>query len=199
VFKIEESFLQRGTDKRSPTGSVSSQDGMGFQPNAPNHPHNSCVSSEPVWRRVSQTMTKRVLFLCTGNYYRSRYAEELFNHLAKAEGLSWRAFSRGVAERQPPANMGPISRFTLKALRAKSIDPEGAERMPSPCTLADFEQAGLVIALKEAEHRPMIELRFPEVADRVTYWHVDDIELVDPSTALALIENHVRELISTLK
>jgi protein-tyrosine-phosphatase len=36
---------------------------------------------------------QRVLFLCTGNYYRSRYAEELFNHLARAEGLGWRAFS----------------------------------------------------------------------------------------------------------
>lgn len=144
-------------------------------------------------------MTKRVLFLCTGNYYRSRYAEELFNHLAKTEGLSWRAFSRGVAERQPPANLGPISRFTLEALRAKSIAPEAAERMPSPCTLADFEQARLVIALKEAEHRPMIELRFPEVADRVTYWHVHDIEFANPSIALALIEIHVRDLIAALK
>src|ERR1700760_1704467 len=107
-------------------------------------------------------MDKRVLFLCTGNYYRSRYAEELFNHLAKTEGLSWRAFSRGVAEKQPTANLGPISPFTLDALRAKSIDPEEAERMPRLCTLADFEQAKLVIALKEAEHRSIIELRFPE-------------------------------------
>jgi hypothetical protein len=40
-----------------------------------------------------------ILFLCTGNYYRSRYAEELFNHLAKVKGHSWRAFSRGAAER----------------------------------------------------------------------------------------------------
>ena len=36
---------------------------------------------------------KRVLFLCTGNYYRSRYAEELFNHLARGENLPWRASS----------------------------------------------------------------------------------------------------------
>jgi len=42
-------------------------------------------------------MSDLVLFLCTGNYYRSRYAEELFNHLARAEGLSWRAISRGAA------------------------------------------------------------------------------------------------------
>ncbi len=42
--------------------------------------------------------TNRVLFLCTGNYYRSRYAEEIFNHQAGLEGLGWHAFSRGVAE-----------------------------------------------------------------------------------------------------
>jgi low molecular weight protein-tyrosine phosphatase len=144
-------------------------------------------------------MTKRVLFLCTANYYRSRYAEELFNHLARAEGLAWRAFSRGVDARQPPANLGPISRFALKALHAKDIKPEGAERVPRPCALVDFDDAQLVIALKEAEHRPMIERRFPEVADRVSYWHVHDIEFADPSIALALIDERVRELISTLK
>lgn len=144
-------------------------------------------------------MIKRVLFLCTGNYYRSRYAEELFNHLAKAKGLAWTAFSRGVAERQPPATIGPISRLTLKALDAKAIKPEGAERAPKLCAMADFDDAELVVALKEAEHRPMIERRFPEVANRVIYWHVDDIEFVDPAIALALIDEHVRELISTLR
>lgn len=144
-------------------------------------------------------MTKRVLFLCTGNYYRSRYAEELFNHLAKSEGLPWRAFSRGVAATQPAANLGPISRFTLKALQAKAISPEGAERAPTLCALVDFDDAEVVIALKEAEHRPMIEQRFPEVAGRVSYWHVHDIEFVDPSIALPLIEDRVRELIATLR
>src|SRR6185312_8984112 len=64
-------------------------------------------------RRHEKVMTKRprVLFLCTGNYYRSRYAEELFNHFAKIEGLDWRAFSRGATERGSPGNMGPMSRF----------------------------------------------------------------------------------------
>ena len=38
-----------------------------------------------------------ILFLCTGNYYRSRYAEEIFNHQAGRDGLAWHAFSRAVA------------------------------------------------------------------------------------------------------
>ena len=33
----------------------------------------------------------------------------------------------------------------------------------------------------------------------IAQWHVDDIELVHPSIALAQIDSHVSELISTLK
>ncbi len=40
---------------------------------------------------------KTVLFLCTGNYYRSRFAEALFNSVAGRMGLPWRASSRGLA------------------------------------------------------------------------------------------------------
>jgi protein-tyrosine phosphatase len=144
-------------------------------------------------------MPKLVLFLCTGNYYRSRYAEELFNHLAEDQALAWRAFSRGAAERQSPNNVGPISLFALEALRVKAIKPNGAGREPQPCTLADFDQADLVIGLKEAEHRPLIERRFPEVAGRVTYWDVDDVAFAYPSIALAMIDTHVHELIATLR
>ena len=37
------------------------------------------------------------------------------------------------------------------------------------------------------------------MADRISYWRVDDIEFADPSVALVLIDKHVRELISTLR
>jgi protein-tyrosine phosphatase len=142
---------------------------------------------------------KSVLFLCTSNYYRSRYAEELFNHLAKIEGSAWRALSRGAAEKGSPDNVGPMSPFAREALDAKGIAPEGATRDPQPCSLADFAQARRVIALKEAEHRPLIERRFPEIADRVVYWHVDDVEFAHPTVALAMIDEHVRDLVSKLK
>jgi protein-tyrosine phosphatase len=60
-------------------------------------------------RRWVMTTIQRILFLCTGNYYRSRYAEELFNHIARAEGLGWRAFSCGAADQAFPENVGPMS------------------------------------------------------------------------------------------
>lgn len=140
----------------------------------------------------------RVLFLCTGNYYRSRYAEEVFNHRARREGLDWLAFSRAVAERLSPENVGPISRHALEALHAKGIAPEGAARNPTLCTVDDFAQAELVIALKDAEHRPMIARRFADLAHRVEYWDVDDIEYLDPRTALGKIDEQVGLLIGRL-
>lgn len=142
-------------------------------------------------------MVKQVLFLCTGNYYRSRYA--VFNHIAKQENLSWCAVSRGAAERGSPDNVGPISRFAVEALLAKGISPLSALRDPKPCTLADFREAELVIGLKETEHRRLIERRFPEAADRLTYWHVDDVDVAHPRVALAMIDECVGELIVMLK
>ena len=144
--------------------------------------------------------TNRVLFLCTGNYYRSRYAEELFNHQAGLEGLGWHAFSRAVAEDLLfPENVGPMSPYTLNALQAKGIAPRGAARGPVLCTVEDFAEAALVVALKDSEHRPMIERRFAGVAHRVEYWNVDDIEFLDPLTALSKIDELVVRLIGNLQ
>ena len=40
--------------------------------------------------------SKLLLFVCTGNFYRSRHAEALFNWHAERHGLAARAFSRGL-------------------------------------------------------------------------------------------------------
>jgi protein-tyrosine phosphatase len=92
-----------------------------------------------------------------------------------------------------------MSRIALAALEARAIVADGAMRAPMPCVIADFREADLVIALKEAEHRPLIERRFAEVAGKVIYWSVDDIEFAPPSIALAMIDDQVRELVATLQ
>jgi protein-tyrosine phosphatase len=62
---------------------------------------------------------RTVLFLCTGNYYRSRFAELLFNHLAAAKAAPWRAESRGLDP--DPLNIGPISRHTRRSVQPSKI------------------------------------------------------------------------------
>jgi protein-tyrosine phosphatase len=71
-------------------------------------------------------------------------------------------------------------------------------RYPLPCTFSDFEAAQLAVGLKEAEHRPLIEHRFPGLPNIIEYWDVDDIELASPSTALARIDDLVEMLITRL-
>lgn len=136
---------------------------------------------------------RQILFLCTGNYYRSRFAEEMFNHQAQIAGVNWRASSRGLAPEPSPENVGAMSVYTLQALNDRRISP--TERYPVVCTLDDLEAADRVIALKEAEHRLFLAQRFPGWENRTLYWHVDDIDVGEPAEAIAKIDQLVRELV----
>jgi protein-tyrosine phosphatase len=142
---------------------------------------------------------RQVLFLCTGNYYRSRYAELLFNARAAAAGLPWRADSRGLHLASGHNNVGPISPFTAYRLTQQGIDFSTPARFPLQATDADFERASLTIALKEAEHRPLVETQFPRFADTVEYWQVDDIDFAPPERALPLIDVDVERLLLRLE
>lgn len=71
-----------------------------------------------------------VLFLCSGNYYRSRFAEHFFNWLAETNGLHWRAESRGLAVGRAGGNIGPISSAVVERLHALNISIKGDSRSP---------------------------------------------------------------------
>jgi protein-tyrosine phosphatase len=140
----------------------------------------------------------QILFICTGNYYRSRFAEELFNHLARARGMDWRADSRGLALHLGIFNVGPISPATAIALKKMGIPLSDPLRGPRDLTEEDLRSSARVIALKEAEHRPLMTERFPAWPDRVEYWHIDDLDQISASQALAQIEQQVRQLLDEL-
>jgi protein-tyrosine phosphatase len=137
-----------------------------------------------------------VLFLCTGNYYRSRFAELLFNWHADERKLAWRADSRGLDP--DPANDGPISRHTLRALARLKIAVPAELRFPLRATRADFERCQHIVAVKEAEHRPLLARFFPEVLERVEFWHVHDLDFADPEEAIPQLERLVCELVGRL-
>ncbi len=141
---------------------------------------------------------KTVLFLCTGNYYRSRFAEEVFNHKAAQTGLGWTATSRALAIERGYANIGAMSPLALQALTERDVRPRGAARVPVQCTAFDLERADLIIALKESEHKPLMLERFPKMERRLEYWHVDDLDVAEPAVALASIDRHVGALLDRL-
>ena len=139
-----------------------------------------------------------VLFLCTGNYYRSRFAEELFNHRTAQAGISWQAQSRALAIERGINNIGPISPFTLRGLSERGLIARAGDRPPRQCAIADLEAANLVVALDESEHRPLMLERFPHWAAQIEYWKVSDLDLAPPRIALAMIDEQVGALLERL-
>ena len=137
-----------------------------------------------------------VLFLCTGNYYRSRYAEAVFNWQARKEGSPWSAFSRGLDP--SPFNVGPVSRETIAALRKLGIPLDEPPRFPIVACEHDFRAAHHVVAVKEAEHRPLIERKFAAWLERVEFWHVDDLDGCGPEETLPHLDKQVAALLRRL-
>lgn len=146
----------------------------------------------------SPEVNGQILFLCTGNYYRSRFAECLFNHRAKKIRLSWTAISRGIAIDLGVNNVGPISVHTVAGLTARGIDLPDRIGFPRQVSEPDLMDADRVIALKEQEHRSLLAARFPGWPDRVDYWHVDDVGGLAVASALDMIDREVRRLIARL-
>jgi protein-tyrosine phosphatase len=142
---------------------------------------------------------KRLLFLCTGNYYRSRFAEILFNSLASENKLDWRADSRGLALNVASLNVGPMAQVARELLLAKGIRCDSMQRLPLPASEADFAAADLIVALDEDEHRPMMRTRFPVWEKKIVYWLVHDLDQWDTKTALTEIESQVNRLAKKLR
>ena len=143
---------------------------------------------------MSEGELKTVLFLCTGNYYRSRFAEVFFDSVAARNSLTWTATSRGLALERGIYNVGPMSLSAIEALANLGIRPGAAcSRFPIQVTIEDLQQANLIIALKRVEHQPLLQERYSGWAERVEYWQIDD----EPGV-LSLVEQNVRDLAARL-
>jgi protein-tyrosine phosphatase len=127
---------------------------------------------------------KTVLFLCTGNYYRSRFAEMYFNHQAARNNVPWQAVSAGLLADRDLGNVGPISLLSVEALERLGVAVPESPRWPRQVRETDLSAAELTVAVKEAEHRPLLRARFPEWEDRVRYWTVHDLDQATPEDAL---------------
>lgn len=140
-------------------------------------------------------MVKNILFVCTGNYYRSRFAEEYFNHLAEKNGLNWMAHSRGLSQNMPSLNNpGSISVYTLEALQQRGIVGKGVHRYPRPMEKVDFTRNERIFAMSDAEHRPMMQARFLAHCNKVEYFEVGDLPLEQPPDAMRKIAMLIDQL-----
>lgn len=137
-----------------------------------------------------------LLFLCTGNFYRSRYAEAWFNVAAARANLHWRAASAGF---RPHIEENPLSTWSAERLLEQGVPLEMTRPAPIKVSEADLTEASLIVSMLEKEHRPMMLHAFPRWVDRIEYWHVHDIDEVSPAEALPQIEAQVERLVRSLR
>lgn len=140
-------------------------------------------------------MQQTVLFACTGNYYRSRYAEMLFN-ATKPASLAWLAISRGFDP--SPVNPGPVAKVTIERLRERGYAVPDPMPYPRRLSEADLHSAGRIIAMDADEHPAYVEHLFPAWRDKFTFWHVPDLDRMGANEALGLIEANVVWLLDEL-
>jgi protein-tyrosine phosphatase len=141
---------------------------------------------------------RTMLFLCTANYYRSRFAELVFNHLAAQLDPVWAASSRGLALELGVNNAGPIAPAALAGLGARGIVPGRELRSPIALSENELENADHIVAVNRAEHLPMLQGKFPRWIRHIEFWDVHDRHLAAPEEALAQLEDQVRRLIERL-
>jgi protein-tyrosine phosphatase len=152
------------------------------------------IAFHPISKYPNQ-VTKTVLFICTGNFYRSRFAEAVFNYHASSLSLPWRAISRGLAIHWATGQLSP---FTAGALAVRRIPLHHTGRDRTQLTEDDLKSADLRILMDRAEHFAMMKEQFPDWTAHAEYWDVPDLPINQPEVALPAIEGKVLELLDRL-
>lgn len=141
-----------------------------------------------------------LLFVCTANYYRSRFAELYCNHVSRALGLPVMADSAGLEmARWRDYNPGELSPHASGALEALGIDVPQPARAPKQFSPAMLTPSVRLIAMSEVEHRPMMERLFPEVVSVAEFWAVEDVEYETPAVALKIIRESVERCLEAYR
>ena len=131
----------------------------------------------------------KILFVCTGNSFRSPSAEALLKQLCPDVEVE----SAGT---DPTDHIASNAKQLLRKVGAERY----VKRKPDSVESKEVEEYQLIVAMKN-EHREYIMRRWPEVADRIQVWDIDDPIYLPPAedeTILDQIESKVRKLAATV-
>lgn len=110
----------------------------------------------------------KILFVCTGNAYRSPVAEALLKHL----NPNVEADSAGIS----PAI--PISEDASKFLMRESAQKH-LKTSPESLSQKVLESYDLIVAM-ETRHKEVIVSRCPQCADKIVVWSIPDPYFLPP-------------------
>ena len=145
---------------------------------------------------------KKLLFVCSGNYYRSRFAEAYFNYLSEMFNLNTTSESRGLAIHfadELAEEHGEISTDTLERCNDLGIPNRYWEKNRESLELKDFNNFDEIICLDIEEHAPMIKEQFPDKIYSVNYFKVKDVFDWSPNKTLDTIAELILTMVSAIR
>ena len=119
----------------------------------------------------------KILFICTGNFYRSKFCEAFMENEGKVLKIPIRTMSRGfeISLADKVASIyGETSPYTIQRLDQLGIDCGKVKKRRTPVSQHDINSNDIIVIIDKAEHSPYMEnFDFPE--NRTVFWEVKDI------------------------
>ena len=135
----------------------------------------------------------KVLFVCTANIFRSRFSEEVYNHLADQKNLPTSAFSAGLkVGAYLTRKIYKPALDKLKLLKIKPLRSNDLSIHINELTLTDYKK---IICLDKNEHKPMVEQNIKLKNIEVEYWDIIDEPMVSSNISLPKCYMKIEELI----
>ena len=141
---------------------------------------------------------KLLCFVCTGNYYRSRFAEECFNSSAHKHSSEWRADSRGVGDLACLENSGPISKHVIQELQKRGYPITNGTRMPERLKKNETGHYDLFVCLNGDEHESPLLKEFGIPGEKILCWDILDDDKSPPEIEMERLERKLSQLVETL-
>ena len=138
-----------------------------------------------------------ILFVCTANIFRSRFAEEVFNFLAAEERIPAKAFSAGL--KVGAYHVRKIHRPAVEQLDKFNIKPKRPNELSVHIDEEELTKYDQLICMDEAEHKPMVLSNSKLKEFNFEYWDIIDEPKVQSDVSLPICYSKVNELVDGLK
>tara|TARA_A100001011_G_scaffold94934_1_gene99769 strand:+ start:5838 stop:6266 length:429 start_codon:yes stop_codon:yes gene_type:complete len=139
---------------------------------------------------------KKVLFVCTANIHRSRFAEEVFNFFCTKHNKDYHAFSAGL--RVGDYSYRKIYFPALENLKVFNIIPKRPNDLSKHIKDVNLENYDKIICMDEDEHKPMVNSD-PKLSNyNFEYWNITDMPKVDSNVSLPICYKKVENLLNEM-
>lgn len=150
----------------------------------------------------------KVCFVCTGNYYRSRFAEAVFNFLSKECGEDHIAESRGLdisAADKVAKEYGELSPYTKNKMDDLEIPHNLTSKERKAILKEDLETFDVIVIMDRSEHFKMVkefvgeDKDMIEAAKKFKYWAIKDVFDWEPEETLGAVLANVNKFFNEVR